>query len=294
MSQRQVMWDAPKNSFKYYYRRTMNALMLSFCVLVTLCTLLFLVWLTFSFFIKGLNYFHWSVFTENTPSPNAVGGGLKNAIVGTLMMTGGALLISIPLGVLAGTYLSEYGREAKISSFIHFINDILLSAPSIVIGLFVYNLFVVSTNHFSGWYGAISLAIIAIPVIIRSTDSVMKLVPEDVREAASALGAPRWKITVFIIYRAAGAGIVTGVVLATSRIAGETAPLLFTALGNSFFNMDMTKPMSALSLVIYNFAMSPYSNWQGLAWVGAMLITVLVLIMNIIARSLVHFARTRT
>jgi phosphate transport system permease protein len=226
-----------------------------------------------------------SVFTENTPPPGSA-GGLLNAIAGSLLMTVLAVLIGTPIGILAGTYLAEYGRHDKLSSVVRFINDILLSAPSIVIGLFIYEVMVAPMGHFSGWAGAVALAVIVIPVVVRTTEDMLTLVPDTLREAAASIGLPRAHMIVRIAYRAARAGIVTGVLLAVARISGETAPLLFTALNNQFFSLDMNAPVPSLPVVIFQFALSPYEEWQKLAWTGALLITITVLALSIIARSL--------
>lgn len=234
---------------------------------------------------KGIGGLSLSVFTENTPPPGAV-GGLLNAIVGSVIITLLAVAIGTPVGVLAGTYLAEYGRHDKLSSVVRFINDILLSAPSIVIGLFVYEIMVAPMGHFSGWAGAVALAVIVIPVVVRTTEDMLTLVPDTLREAAASIGLPRAHMIMRIAYRAAKAGIVTGVLLAVARISGETAPLLFTALNNQFFSVNMNAPMPSLPVVIFQFALSPYEEWQKLAWTGALLITITVLALSIIARSL--------
>ena len=234
---------------------------------------------------EGLGGLSLSVFTENTPPPGAA-GGLLNAIVGSLIITTLAVLIGTPVGILAGTYLAEYGRHDKLSSVVRFINDILLSAPSIVIGLFVYEILVAPVGHFSGWAGAVALAVIVIPVVVRTTEDMLSLVPDTMREAAASIGLPRALMIQRIAYRAARAGIVTGVLLAVARVSGETAPLLFTALNNQFFSVDMGQPMPSLPVVIFQFALSPYAEWQKLAWAGALLITLTVLALSILARSL--------
>jgi len=226
-----------------------------------------------------------SLFTQMTPPPGG-DGGLANAIYGSVLMAGAGTLIGTPVGILAGTYLAEYGARGWLAPATRFINDVLLSAPSIVIGLFVYAVYVSRVGHFSGWAGALALAIIVIPVVVRTTDDMLKLVPNSLREAAVALGCPTWKMITLISYRAARAGIVTGVLLAVARIAGETAPLLFTALNNQFWSSDMNRPMANLPVVIFQFAMSPYEDWHRLAWGGAALITLLVLGINIAARAL--------
>jgi len=234
---------------------------------------------------QGLSGLSLSVFTENTPPPGSA-GGLLNAIVGSLILTILAVLIGTPIGVLAGTYMAEYGRHDKLTSVVRFINDILLSAPSIVIGLFIYEIMVAPMGHFSGWAGAVALAVIVIPVVVRTTEDMLTLVPDTLREAAASIGLPRSLMIMRIAYRAARAGIVTGILLAIARISGETAPLLFTALNNQFWSVDMNAPMPSLPVVIFQFALSPYAEWQKLAWTGALLITVTVLALSIFARSL--------
>ncbi|OGS91113.1 MAG: phosphate ABC transporter, permease protein PstA, partial [Gallionellales bacterium GWE2_58_10] len=231
------------------------------------------------------------VFAQMTPPPGS-SGGLLNAIAGSLMMTLVGTLIGTPIGILAGTYLAEFGQRGWLAPITRFINDVLLSAPSIVIGLFVYEIYVVHVRHFSGWAGALALSIIVIPIVIRTTENMLRLVPTTLREAAAALGAPQWKIINFITLRAARAGIVTGVMLAIARISGETAPLLFTALNNQFWSSNMDQPMANLPVVIFQFAMSPYEDWQQLAWAGALLITLSVLTLNILARVLFRQAAT--
>jgi phosphate transport system permease protein len=232
--------------------------------------------------VAGLNV---EVFTEMTPPPGGQ-GGLLNPIVGSLALTVLAVLIGTPIGILAGTYMAEYGRYDRVTFVIRFINDILLSAPSIIVGLFIYEILVVPMGHFSGWAGAVALAIIVIPVVVRTTEDMLLLVPSQMREAAAALGAPRWFMISRVVYRAAQAGIVTGVLLAVARISGETAPLLFTALNNQFWSTNLNAPMPSLPVVIFQFALSPYEDWQRLAWTGALIITVAVLSLSIIARVL--------
>ena len=235
--------------------------------------------------VKGVGGLSLAVFTEMTPPPGSA-GGLLNAIVGSLILTVLAVILGTPLGMLAGTYMAEYGRYSKLTMVVRFINDILLSAPSIVVGLFVYEIMVVQMGHFSGWAGAVALAIIVIPVVVRTTEDMLLLVPNTLREASSALGLPRWLVIRHVAYRAARAGIITGVLLAIARISGETAPLLFTALNNQFFSWNFNAPMASLPVVIFQFALSPYQEWQQLAWTGALLITVTVLGLSILARSL--------
>lgn len=245
-----------------------------------------LLWILFILIGKGVSAIHWTMFTESTPAPGSDGGGLANAIVGSLMMVGSATLISTPVGILAGIYLAEYGDKSWFGGLTRFVTDIMLSAPSIVIGLFVYAVYVANVKHFSGWAGSIAISLIAIPVVVRTTDNMLGLVPASLREAAFALGAPRWKVALMVRLRAVKAGVVTGILLAVARISGETAPLLFTALTNQFFSANMNKPMANLPVVIYQFAMSPYDNWRELAWGGALLITFSVLGLNILSRTL--------
>jgi len=234
---------------------------------------------------QGIGGLSLSVFTENTPPPGSA-GGLLNAIVGSIAMTGLAIVIGTPIGILAGTYMAEYGRHDKLAMIVRFINDILLSAPSVVVGLFIYEIMVAPMGHFSGYAGAVALAVIVIPVVVRTTEDMLRLVPDTLREAAASIGLPRSLMIMRIAYRAARAGIITGILLAVARISGETAPLLFTALNNQFFSVNMNAPMPSLPVVIFQFALSPYEEWQKLAWTGALLITVTVLVLSILARSL--------
>lgn len=246
--------------------------------------LAFLLWILSILVFKGFSALSFSMLTHSTPAPGSEGGGLANAIVGSLMIVISCSLLSTPIGVLAGVYLSEYSDRSKIAEVTRFVNDIMLSAPSIVIGLFVYALIVVPSKHFSGWAGTIALSLIAIPVVVRTTENMLKLVPVSLREAAFALGAPKWKVSTSVVLKAAKSGVMTGLLLALARVSGETAPLLFTALNNQFFSTDMNKPMANLPVVIFQFAMSPYENWVSLAWGGALLVTLTVLALNIIAR----------
>lgn len=248
--------------------------------------LFFLGWILVTLLAKGFGAINIAMFTESTPAPGNEGGGLMNAIVGSLMMVGFATLISTPIGILAGVYLAEYGQESWLARVTRFVTDIMLSAPSIVIGLFVYAIYVAYVKHFSGWAGTFAISLIAIPVVVRTTDNMLNLVPSSLREAAFALGAPRWRVAMVVRLRAVKAGVVTGVLLAVARISGETAPLLFTALNNQFFSADMNQPLANLPVVIFQFAMSPYENWRSLAWGGALLITFSVLALNIISRTL--------
>ena len=233
---------------------------------------------------NGLAGLSVDVFTQMTPPPGS-DGGLLNAMVGSLIMTVLAVLIGTPVGVLAGTYMAEYGRYAKLTFVVRFINDILLSAPSIIVGLFIYEIVVVPMGHFSGLAGSLALAVIVVPVVVRTTEDMLLLVPNSMREAAAALGAPRFFLISRVIYRAARAGIITGILLAIARISGETAPLLFTALNNQFWSVNLNAPMPSLPVVIYQFALSPYEDWQRLAWAGALIITVAVLSLSILARA---------
>jgi phosphate transport system permease protein len=269
----------------YTRRRFANAMGLSISVLAMGFGLFWLCWILWTLLENGLPALTTAVFTKMTPPPGSA-GGLFNAIFGSLMMTVIGTLIGTPIGILAGTYLAEFGQRGWLAPVTRFINDILLSAPSIVIGLFVYEVYVVHVRHFSGWAGTLALAIIVIPIVIRTTENMLRLVPSTLREAAAALGAPQWKIISFVTLRAARAGIITGIMLAIARISGETAPLLFTALNNQFWNDNMNQPMANLPVVIFQFAMSPYTDWQNLAWAGALLITFSVLTLNILARVL--------
>ena len=269
----------------YAGRRRRNVIFKTLAWIATAFGLGWLVLILGILLYQGIGGLSLSVFTENTPPPGAA-GGLLNAIVGSLIVTILAVAIGTPIGVLAGTYLAEYGRHDKLSSVVRFINDILLSAPSIVIGLFVYEIMVAPMGHFSGWAGAIALAVIVIPVVVRTTEDMLTLVPDTLREAAASIGLPRSLMITRIAYRAARAGIVTGILLAVARVSGETAPLLFTALNNQFFSVNMNAPMPSLPVVIFQFALSPYEEWQKLAWTGALLITITVLALSIIARSL--------
>jgi phosphate transport system permease protein len=275
----------------YTRRRIINAVGLSVSVLAMLFGLFWLCWILITLLDHGLPALTPMVFDKMTPPPGS-SGGLLNAIAGSLMMTLVGTLIGTPIGILAGTYLAEFGQRGWMAPITRFINDVLLSAPSIVIGLFVYEIYVIRVKHFSGWAGALALSILVIPIVIRTTENMLRLVPSTLREAAAALGAPQWKVINFITLRAARAGIITGVLLAVARISGETAPLLFTALNNQFWSSNMNQPMANLPVVIFQFAMSPYEDWQKLAWAGALLITVSVLTLNILARVLFRQSAT--
>ncbi len=267
----------------YTRRRIINAVGLSISVLAMLFGLFWLCWILITLLDHGLPALAPVVFEQMTPPPGN-SGGLLNAIAGSLMMTLVGTLIGTPIGILAGTYLAEFGQRGWLAPITRFINDVLLSAPSIVIGLFVYEVYVIRVKHFSGWAGAFALSILVIPIVIRTTENMLRLVPSTLREAAAALGAPQWKVITLVTLRAARAGIITGVLLAVARISGETAPLLFTALNNQFWSKNMDQPMANLPVVIFQFAMSPYADWQRLAWAGALLITFSVLALNIMAR----------
>lgn len=248
--------------------------------------LFFLMWILFTLLLKGFGALSLAMFTQSTPAPGSDGGGLINAIIGSLMLVGLATLISTPIGILAGVYLAEYGEKNWFAQVTRFVTDIMLSAPSIVIGLFVYAVYVANVKHFSGWAGTFAISLIAVPVVVRTTDNMLKLVPHSLLEAAFALGAPRWKVGILVRLRAVKAGVITGVLLAIARISGETAPLLFTALNNQFYSANMNAPLANLPVVIYQFAMSPYDNWRSLAWGGALLVTFGVLGLNILSRTL--------
>lgn len=270
------------------YRRRMwsNVVGLTLSMISMVLGLSVLLWILFILFKNGFQALDWAMFTQSTPAPGTEGGGLANAIVGSAMMVGFAALVSTPIGIFAGIYLAEYGDESNTAEITRFVTDIMLSAPSIVLGLFVYAILVAQVKHFSGWAGSLALALIAVPVVVRTTENMLRLVPGSLREAAFSLGAPRWKVATFVTLRAARAGVLTGLLLALARVSGETAPLLFTALNNQFFSLDMGAPMANLPVVIFQFAMSPYDNWIDLAWGGALLITLSVLFLNILARIL--------
>jgi len=268
----------------YRKRRAANAIGLTFSMAAMAVGLLVLLWILFVLLSKGLAAVDLNMFLKDTPAPGSDGGGLRNAIVGSLMMLGLTVLVATPVGILAGIYLAEYGDEGRTAGITRLITDIMLSAPSIVLGLFVYAVMVAPMGRFSGLAGSMALSLIAIPVVMRTTENMLRLVPGSLREAAAALGAPRWKVALMISLRAARSGVITGLLLAVARVSGETAPLLFTALNNQFFSTDMDQPMANLPVVIFQFAMSPYDNWIRLAWAGALLITLAVLALNIVAR----------
>jgi phosphate transport system permease protein len=274
----------------YRRRRTINSISMGLSVLATGFGLVFLSWILWTLLRNGLPYLELSTFVENTPPPGSK-GGLANAIVGSVILTVAGVLIGTPLGILAGTYLSEFGHGSRLAMVVRFINDVLLSAPSIVIGVFVYEILVRSMGHFSAYAGTVALALIVIPIVVRTSEDMLRLVSDTMREAAAALGAPQWKVTTQIVYRAARPGILTGVLLAVARVSGETAPLLFTALNNQFWSTRLDQPIANLPVVIFQFAMSPYEDWQHLAWAGALIITFSILTINILARTFLHGRR---
>ena len=268
---------------RFRRRKLTNAasLFLSLCAMGF--GMVWLIWILYSVLLQGIGGLGVATFTQMTPPPNTE-GGLLNAIYGSLAMTVVGTALGTPVGIMCGVYLSEYGKTGWLAGTTRFINDILLAAPSIIIGLFVYAIVVANTRTFSGWAGAVALAMLVVPVVVRTTEDMLRLVPDTLREAAYALGTPKWKVISSVILRAARAGVLTGVMLAVARIAGETAPLLFTALNNQFWNPGLSKPMANLPVTIYNYAMSPYQNWQQLAWAGVLVITVGVLVINVTAR----------
>ena len=270
----------------HLHRKVVNAIGLTLALAAMVFGVFWLIWILVETVRLGAGGLALSVFSESTPPPLAETGGLANAIVGSLMMVVLATALGTPLGVMCGVYLAEYGQRSWLGRTVQFINDILLSAPSIVIGLFVYAIVVAPSRTFSGAAGVVALALIELPVVVRTTENMLRLIPNSLREAAYALGAPKWQVIASITLKAARAGVVTGVLLAVARIAGETAPLLFTSLSNQFFTADLSSPMASLPVTIFKFAMSPYANWQQLAWVGVFLITVGVLALNILARVL--------
>ncbi|MDT3719016.1 phosphate ABC transporter permease PstA [Pseudomonas oryzihabitans] len=279
------------DAYLYRKRRIKNGIALILGSAAAVLGLGFLVWILGTTLIKGMSALSPSLFVEMTPPPGATGGGLANALFGSVLITLLATAIGAPIGILAGLWLAEYARHSKLGLVVRFVNDILLSAPSIVIGLFIYTAVVVQLNHatggsigFSGFAGALALAMLVVPVVTRTTDEMMQLQPSAMREAALALGIPQWKVTLQVLLRASRAGVVTGVLLSIARITGETAPLLFTAFGNQYWNADLLKPMASVPVTIFQFAMSPFENWQQLAWAGALLLTLFVLFLNLSSR----------
>ena len=265
-------------------RKVVNAIALSAALAAMAFGLIWLVWILVETVRLGFDGLNWAVFSQATPAPQEDGGGLRNAIMGSLLMVAGATLLGTPIGVMAGIFLAEYGKGTWLGNVTQFLNDILLSAPSIVIGLFVYAAVVAPMHSFSGFAGILALALIVIPVVVRTTENMLNLIPNALREAAYALGTPKWKVISTVTLKAARSGVVTGVLLAVARVAGETAPLLFTALSNQFDSANLMQPMASLPVTIFKFAMSPYENWQKLAWAGVFLITMGVLALNILAR----------
>ena len=270
---------------KHASRKRINTIALTLSLAAMAFGLVWLIWILVETVRLGLGGLTLSLFTEMTPPPQSETGGLANAIFGSVTMVGLATLLGTPIGILAGIYLAEYGQKTWLGSVTRFINDILLAAPSIVIGLFIYSAVVARLKSFSGWAGVLALALIVIPVVIRTTENMLSLIPNALREAAYALGTPKWKVIMTVTLKSARAGVLTGILLALARIAGETAPLLFTALSNQFWTSDLSSPMASLPVTIFKFAMSPYENWQKLAWAGVFLITIGVLVLNILART---------
>jgi len=275
----------------YQRRKLINQFNMTMSLATTLFGLFWLVWLLWTLIINGVGHIDLAVFTESTPAPGD-DGGLYNAIIGSLFVTGIGTLVGAPIGIFAGTYLAEYGRGHKIASVVRFFNDVLLSAPSIILGLFVYEMMVVTMGHFSALAGGVALSLIVIPLTLRITENMMRLVSDQMREAAAALGIPRWMIITRIVYRAALSGIMTGVILGIARISGETAPLLFTALNNQFTSYDLMAPIANLPMVIFQYALSPYDDWHHLAWVGSFLITFAILALNILVRVVLRPSKT--
>ena len=273
------------DNWVYRRRAIMNKVMLTLSMAALAFGLFWLCWILAVLVLKGGGALSRTLFTESTPPPGAA-GGLLNAIMGSFVMVGVGTLVGTPVGILAGTYLAEYGQRGWLAPATRFLNDVLLSAPSIVIGLFIYAVYVSQVGHYSGWAGSFALAILVIPVVVRTTDNMLLLVPNSLREACFALGCPKWRMITMVSYKAARSGILTGILLAVARVAGETAPLLFTALNNQFMSFDMNAPLANLPVVIFQFAASPFKDWNTLAWAGATLITLAVLALNIIARSM--------
>ena len=277
-------WRSPGGDARYRWRLFVNRFNLAMSLATMAFGMLFLFWILAVLFRDGISALSPALFTQMTPPPGSA-GGLLNAIYGSVLIVGTATLVSTPIGIMAGIYLAEYGKSSPFAEATRFINDILLSAPSIILGLFVYTIYVLQVGHFSGWAGSMALALIAIPVVVRTTENMLRLVPGSLREAAVALGAPMWKVILRVTLKAVRGGVITGVLLAVARMSGETAPLLFTALNNQFWSADMNGPMANLPVVIFQFAMSPFEDWKTLAWAAALLITLAVLALNILART---------
>jgi phosphate transport system permease protein len=270
----------------YFRRRIKNGIALTLSLAATVFGLFWLAWILWTAFSNGIASLNLALFTQMTPPPGS-DGGLLNAFFGSAIMTLLAIAIGAPIGIAAGTYLAEYARQRAVGQIIRFVNDILLSAPSIVLGLFVYTLVVRQSGHFSGFAGALSLALIVLPVVVRTTDEMLQLVPSTMREAALSLGIPQWKMTMQVLYRSAAPGILTGILLGLARISGETAPLLFTALNNQYWSADLSKPLASVPVVIFQYAMSPYDSWHSLAWAGAFIVTIFVLLLSLVSRAVI-------
>jgi phosphate transport system permease protein len=269
----------------YFRRRIKNGIGLFFAAASTIFGLFWLAWILYTTFVNGIAALNLDLFTKMTPPPGEA-GGLLNAFVGSILICGLAVLIGAPIGIAAGTYLAEYAKKSRLGETIRFVNDILLSAPSIVLGMFIYTIVVRQVGHYSAFAGSLALALIVLPVVVRTTDEMLALVPSAMREAGLSLGVPQWKVTMQVLYRAALPGIMTGILLALARISGETAPLLFTAFENQFWSTNMNQPMASIPKYIYNFALSPYPNWQALAWAGAFIVTLFVLTLSLLSRAI--------
>ncbi len=272
-------------------RKIINQIVLILSTMAALLGIVVLFWILGILLLKGMSYITLSTFTNDGTPPGMEGGGLRQALVGHLMLAGVAMGIGIPVGMLAGTYLSEYGQNSKIADFIRDLSDIMMSAPSIVVGVFVYGIMVAPVHHFSGWAGSVALAILAIPVIIRTTDDMLRLVPQTLREAAYALGAPKWKVIFQVVYKGASVGLMTGILLGVARVAGETAPLLFTSFNNNFFSLNMNDSMPSLTVTMFSYASSPYEDWQKLGWAAATILTFAVLFINILSRVIMNIKK---
>lgn len=268
----------------HVWRKQKNLIIFCFSIIMMFFSLFWLFWILLTIFIKGINGISWNLFVKMTPPPNTYGGGLANAIAGSCLLILFSTIIGAPIGILSGIYLSEYGRDHWFAKVVRFINSILLSAPSIVVGLFIYTIIVLNMHHFSGFAGIISLSILQIPIIVQTTENILNLVSNNLREAAYALGAPKWKIVIFVILKDSVSGVVSGVLLSIAKIAGETGPLLFTALSNQFWSINLNEPIATLPVVIFKFAVSPFLEWQKLAWSGVLLIVIFILLINILAR----------
>ncbi|MDD3467706.1 MAG: phosphate ABC transporter permease PstA [Campylobacterales bacterium] len=274
-------------------RKIINQIILLLSTAAALLGIAILFWILGVLLFKGMSYINFSVFVNDGTPPGMEGGGLRQALVGHLILAGTAMVIGIPVGMLAGTYLSEYGQNSKIADFVRDLSDIMMSAPSIVVGVFVYGILVAPFHHFSGWAGSVALAILAIPIIIRTTDDMLRLVPQTLREAAYALGAPKWKVIFQVVYKGAAVGLTTGILLGIARVAGETAPLLFTSFNNSFFSLDMNDAMASLTVTMFSYASSPYEDWQQLGWAAATILTFAVLFINILSRVIMKLKKAK-